>query len=105
MIDLTYGDTVRVSGYRGVAFYVVGHETEERVIEPDWDTLRDDDGNPMDADTWWPDENDIETVPTGRIIVCMVGDDRHHSVDPTDITPLDDDDYCGSCGQIGCGWH
>lgn len=33
----------------------------------------------------------------------MVGDDREWSVEPADLTPLDDDDYCAGCGQIGCG--
>lgn len=36
-------------------------------------------------------------------IYVMVGDDRKHHVDLHDVTPLDDDDYCGGCGQIGCG--
>lgn len=35
-------------------------------------------------------------------IMVMVGDDRRHHVDRHDITPLDDDDWCGGCGQIGC---
>jgi hypothetical protein len=21
------------------------------------------------------------------------------------IKPLDRDEFCGSCGQVGCGWH
>jgi hypothetical protein len=35
----------------------------------------------------------------------MVGDDRVHIVDVDDLTKLDDDDYCHSCGQIACKWH
>ncbi len=35
-------------------------------------------------------------------IYIMVGDDRRHHVDLHDVTPLNDDDYCGECGQIGC---
>lgn len=87
MTEYARGDTVRVSGYRGIAFYVVGPEMEAQPIGPD-----------DFGDDW-------DFVDTGNLIVCMVGDDRHHSIDPDDITPLDDDEYCGSCGQIGCGWH
>jgi hypothetical protein len=32
----------------------------------------------------------------------MVGDDEHHRLDPDDVTPIQREDYCGSCGQIGC---
>jgi len=38
----------------------------------------------------------------GRVVVVMVGDDREHTVDPEDLTRLDDDAYCAECGQIGC---
>lgn len=34
----------------------------------------------------------------------MVGDDRTWIVDPADATILDDEDYCGGCGQTDCGW-
>lgn len=40
--------------------------------------------------------------PDGRMIVRMVGDDRDWDVDPTDAMPLDDDEFCTECGQIGC---
>ncbi len=75
------GDRVRWSDHPGVAFYVRRPETEAT------------------EDTWW---DGIEE-PTGRLIVVMVGDDREWSVEPADLTPLDDDDYCAGCGQIGCG--
>jgi len=32
----------------------------------------------------------------------MVGDDRRHEFRMTDMVELDDGDYCGSCGQVGC---
>ena len=70
------------------------------IIEPDWDEMPEG----VDADTWWPDENDVEERPTGMLVCVMVGDDSEHIVDPDDCTPIDDDDYCGSCGQLGCGW-
>lgn len=34
--------------------------------------------------------------------VVMVGDDYRHYVDPSECTPLDREEYCGQCGQMGC---
>lgn len=39
----------------------------------------------------------------GEVIVAMVGDDRKYTVPIDDLTKLSEWDYCGSCGQIGCG--
>jgi len=70
----------RVKGYRGIAFSVFGWE-----IEPD-------------SDTEW---TGIETR-TGNVIAVMVGDDRQFSIEPEDLSPLEENDYCFECGQIGC---
>lgn len=35
--------------------------------------------------------------------VRMVGDDRDFTVDLDDLQPLNEDEFCGGCGQIGCG--
>jgi hypothetical protein len=70
-----------VRGWSGIAFYVQGWETEP------------------DEDTEW---SGYETR-TGRVLVVMVGDDRQHAVDADDLTPLAEDEFCHSCGQIGCG--
>lgn len=51
-----------------------------------------------DDDTEW---SGIEE-PTGRVLVVMVGDDVRTAVDPEDLTPIEDADYCSECGQIGC---
>ena len=74
-------DAYQVKGYDGVAWNVLGWETE-----PDEDT------------EWSGCEN-----RTGLIVCVMVGDDRHHSFDEDWITPIAREDYCGGCGQIGCG--
>jgi hypothetical protein len=65
---------------KGIAFYALGWETEP------------------DEDTHW---SGIENR-TGRVVVVMVGDDRHFAEDPEDLTPLDREAYCGECGQVGC---
>ena len=73
-------DAYTVSQYTGVAWHVLGWETEP------------------DADTEW---SGYETR-TGNLIAVMIGDDRHFSVDPDDVTPIGRDNYCGGCGQVGC---
>ena len=72
----------RIEGYKGIAWYVRGWETETR---------------------WEEETEDSEEVRTGNLVCTMVGDDRHFSIDPDDVSPLEDAKYCGTCGQIGCG--
>jgi hypothetical protein len=79
--DTAFDDkTYMVKGWKGVAFYVLGWQTEP------------------DEDTEW---SGIENR-TGNVLAVMVGDDYKHVVDPDDLTELDELDYCGECGQIGC---
>lgn len=70
----------RVDRYNGIACYVRGWE-----VEPD-------------EDTEWTGYN----VRTGRVVVQMVGDDRLFAVDPETVHALEREEYCGSCGQMGC---
>lgn len=37
--------------------------------------------------------------------VVMVGDDQLHLVERAQLTEISEDDYCPSCGQMGCQWH
>jgi hypothetical protein len=73
-------DAYRVKGYNGVAWTVLGWETEP------------------DEETEWSGCEDR----TGQVVCVMVGDDRHFSFDPGDLTPLPNDAFCRECGQIGC---
>jgi hypothetical protein len=70
-----------VRGWRGVAFHVLGWEVKST------------------EDTEWTGIKER----TGKVIAVMVGDDAYHKVDPDDLTRLKRSEYCGSCGQIGCG--
>lgn len=74
-------DAYRVRGYRGVAWTVLGWETE-----PDEDTV------------WSGCEE-----RTGLVVCQMVGDDLHFAFDLEDLTPLNNSEFCRDCGQIGCG--
>jgi hypothetical protein len=69
-----------VRGYQGIAFRVLG-----------WTTA-------PDEDTEW---TGIEER-TGEVSAYMVGDDRIHVLDVSDIWPMKRRDYCGECGQVGC---
>lgn len=73
-------DAYTVKGWRGVAWHVLGWETEP-TEDTEWDGIEE---------------------RTGRVICVMVGDNRHFSEDPEDVTPLRREEYCGECGQIGC---
>jgi len=69
-----------VAGYRGVAWHVYGWELQP-TEDTEWDGIEE---------------------RTGRVVCVMVGDDRRFTFEPEELTPLRDDDYCGTCGQIGC---
>lgn len=76
-----YKGDYSVKGWgKGIAFRVIGWETEP------------------DEDTEWTGYEQ----KTGWLLVCMIGDDRYHRVDPEDITSIPRSSYCGECGQIGC---
>ena len=68
-------------GWKGVAWYVYGWETEPT------------------EDTEW----DGYEQRTGQVVAVMIGDDRRFTFDPSELAPLDREEYCGVCGQIGCG--
>lgn len=71
----------RVKGAGAVAWWVYGWETQPNE-ETEWSGFEE---------------------RTGNVVCCMVGDDRRVALDPDDLIPLDEGDYCGGCGQIGCG--
>ena len=75
-----YPDAVEIRGHSGVAWAVLGWQTEP------------------DADTEW---TGIENR-TGYLVCRMIGDDAHWLFEPSDVRPLAREAYCGECGQIGC---
>lgn len=46
---------------------------------------------------WW-----VRHVLDGQVVCRMVGDDRNFSFDPSELSQLAREEYCGECGQIGC---
>lgn len=71
----------RVDEYNGIAWYLLGYELIQ------------------DEDYEW---SGIEYENPERVRAVMVGDDRIFVFDVDQLTPLDDDEYCPECGQIGC---
>lgn len=84
LTEFVPGSAVRVAGYEGIAFRVDGLPTREGP-NSSWTGL-------------------VFHHPNRRL-VHMIGDDGEYDVHVDELEPLDDDDYCGTCGQIGCGWH
>jgi hypothetical protein len=66
-----------VRQYPGIAFHYMADETEP------------------DEDTEWTGYE----VPTGNVIMVMVGDDHRFSIDPDDCTILADGESCPACGR------
>jgi hypothetical protein len=92
--DDLIGQNVSVSTYPGVAFWVKGYVQR-------WDAamcyVTDEFGDDFEWETGegeWVDDRDSDDV-----IAVMVGDDREHQVATQDCTIIDEDDYCGGCGQ------
>ena len=80
--DRTFSaEAYTVEGYRGIAWRVMGWETAP------------------DEDTEW---SGIEER-TGDVVAIMVGDDRTFTFSPDDLVAIAREDYCGQCGQVGCG--
>ena len=73
----------RVSGWRGISFYLLGWAADELAPEEE-------------GEEW-------ELVPNyDSVVAVMVGDDRRHVVGVGDLEVLAEDAFCHSCGQIGC---
>jgi len=88
IVDMNKGDHVRVRtlpDIADIACTVLGPETIRY-----WD---------LDEDIY-PD--DPEERETGKVLLCMVGDDHVFAVDPEDCSPVALGDFCRECGQIGC---
>ena len=67
-----------------MAFWYIG-PAERRIVDP-WDPLQ-----------------DTYEIDHSTAVVVMVGDDQEREVAVDNLEPLDEDEFCGGCGQIGCG--
>jgi hypothetical protein len=91
------GARFSVRGFGGIAFYCVGYSTYW--TEEAWTYCGE--GDPDDEASYLYDEpEEVEDLDFVRMV--MVGDDEVHVVDVSDLVPIEADDYCSVCGQIGC---
>lgn len=96
---------VKVKGWKGIAFYVVGHPQTRRpeyvyVTDTDEDTGEETEQEYLDIDFQYSEGEMVDD--TDRYIVVMVGDDRKHIVDVDDCEEISGEDFCSECGQMGC---
>ena len=50
----------------------------------------------------WEEYGEDAQFNMERVVAHMIGDDQNFTFDIEDLTPIDEDDYCPECGQIGC---
>lgn len=99
------GDYVRVKSFKGCACVYLGPGREFVVPEcqghePDLDDPRQEQGETFYCDGSCEEGEWVEYEDLAR--VRMVGDDQVHEVTTDECSPLDDDDFCADCGQLGC---
>jgi hypothetical protein len=95
---INFDGRFQVSGSEGIAYFLLGWKAEP---QPTVCLGVDEDGNEFEYEDW--SETDLCRVGD-EVVAVMVGDDRRHTVDKSDLTEISEDDYCGCCGQIGCNW-
>lgn len=99
---LDFGARYAVDGHDGVAWRLVSHPMAER--ECAGHEAHENDEHAGIGEVLYCDGTCVEPeLDEERVIAVMVGDDRGHVVDVSDLTKLDDNQFCSECGQIGCG--
>lgn len=106
-IDVKFkdGDYVKIEGYKGIAFVVLGPSE----LEPDSSWFICD----HEYDSYcgyctgeFSDFEEFEPRFSDSVYDCvMVGDDMVHKIDEEYISILPSSEFCHGCGQIGCNWH
>ena len=106
-VELDFDAVYRHTGWgAGIAWRLIRHLEEPVEVSVEC--------NDVDCPEWGPDDEPV-TVPhwhydvelTERldlVVAHMVGDDAELTLDVSELVKIDEDGYCGGCGQIGCGW-
>ena len=90
----------KVEGHPGIAWRATKHSSEIQECQG-----HPDEGETMGEAYYCDGSCEESQIDESRVICHMIGDDRDFEFEITELTKLDDEEYCGSCGQIGCGWH
>lgn len=95
-IDVDFGQYVTAKDYGGIAFWVDNwsKDIKEEYVEYI------ESGDSGEVFFGW---EEVEVISDSIVECYMVGDDRMFKFDIEDLTIIDVNDFCGSCGQIGCG--
>lgn len=94
--------TYRAESLPGVAVRVVDYgRTEE--YEGDLLVCVDEECSHDLSEMCWAEGDTSLVVDFDHAVVVMVGDDRRHTVDVSELTPIPENGFCPECGQIGCG--
>jgi hypothetical protein len=87
----------RVAGWPAVAFVLLGWSGE---WEPTMCLCTDDEGHEWEEPS---DDGEGEWIADySTVVAVMVGDDRRHDVDVSDLELISEDGFCRDCGQVGC---
>lgn len=81
-VNFDFQANYTVDGYRGIAWNVYDYVMTEG------------------PDTEWTGEPEVDY---DRVVCVMVGDDRRFEFDITELTKIEEDEFCHGCGQVGCG--
>jgi hypothetical protein len=90
-----------VDGYPGVAFRLKDYARTEQ-YEGDVVVCDDEECDHGLSEMCWAVGDTSLVYDLGFVIGVMVGDNREHTIDVTSLTKINDDDFCGGCGQVGC---
>jgi hypothetical protein len=94
--EVDFGQYVTTDDYKGIAFWVDNwaKDVKQEYVEY---IETDDSGEVFFG---W---EEVEVISDSVVECYMIGDDRMFRFEISELTLIDVNDFCGSCGQIGCG--
>lgn len=101
-MEIDFSRRYAVASYPGVAFYIERYALTEE-YEGGYLVCADEECDHGLSDMCWAEGDTSLVTDHDRVVAVMIGDDAEHVVAVEDLTPLEDEDYCAGCGQIGCG--
>lgn len=101
MKELDFSKHYRVEDSPGIAWYLHSPVMER---EPECTGHPADYDDPMGETVYCDGSCNDEPIESDtQVYAVMVGDDRKHIIDIEDLVPIEEEDFCRDCGQIGCG--